>query len=309
MNYAMTSASGVLALTMFGDVLTAQGFVLARARSVAVTGFVSALAPAISSRLMRQKAGVRKIYAITASLAAGQVALASLILPETLSAKNRKPFTIANPFGFLKLFTYSKSMSKMIAATLCTNFPELKNLTDLYITWYRNETSIDLERFRSLVGLTMIPSGLFMVPSLTKFLGMFNFTTFANITMFSSFLSTAVMPWSGSSSSQQQLMYLSLLLMLPGVTGNSGATLRACSMKFGMDAGLTSGEYAGFQSNLKAIGGMVAPALYGRVYSYCKLHGRSPAFSWAVVMLMCTVMPEILWRSIPARDLPDLSKK
>jgi len=293
-------------LTMFGDVLSAKGFVVARANMVAISGIVSAIMPTVSARLMRQKAGARKVYAVAAALALGQASAAAVLLPETLPAGQRKPLALASPFGFLRLFTYSKSMTKMMLASLTTNFLELKNLNDLYITWYRNEVGVDPEHFRSLVGLTMIPSGLVLVPALIRQLGMFGFTAFANCTNAASWILTGLMPWSHS---QLKLMYLSLLLLLPGVTGNSGSALRACAMKYGTAAGLSSGEYAGCQANLKAIGGTLAPALYSRVYSYCKQRGRPPALCWAVVALVCSLLPEILWRSIPRAELTKLQEK
>lgn len=296
--------SGVGMMAMLGDVASGKEYAVGIS-TILSSGAASVIVTASLTALIRQKMGLRGVYAASAALATCQVFMGAVILEETLPSASRQPFDgYANPFTFWRLFTHNRSMTKMLFASAASHLLEQKTLIDFQLTWYR---SLDLSvvTFRTLLGFVGVCGQRSLGPAMIARLGMDSFTTISNTMCVASHLVHAFMPWSRKPS---RLMYLALVLMMPGCNGASGNSLKSWAAAYATRAGISNSEFAGQYANLRALVNSFAPALWANLYLAFQKAGLTPSLCWIILALLGNVMPELVWRSIPRKELLSIHK-
>lgn len=284
---------------------------MAFARVFGAAGWGVIAGPLIGSQVLARTKSVRSVYA-TAGLIAGALTLRnSMAIPETLATEKRRAFKgFVNPFAFLKLFSFNPSMTKMVLAAVFPSFAEGKNLHDIQMLWMRNDVKLTTEALGTFItvwGIACTFSGMRLVPMLMKTLGSRAYTTLANAGNAANYALVSTLP-KLSGVSQQALLYFALLLLLPGINGNNSSGCKGWAQSFAARSGLAPGEYAGYFANARALTTMLAPFVYGRIYENCQKRNVRPTIIWVIAAILGSLAPELLWRSIPASEMPDAPK-
>ena len=210
-----------------------------------------------------------------------------------------------------------------VAAALCS-FCEGKNLNDLGLLWLRNDcglSPLDIGNYITVWGVCCLVSGMRFVPWLIKQLGMRHFTTVTTATTLGYCITSALVPTLSGGNRTRSLFwgYAAFAMLFPGINAGYASCLKGWGTSHAAANGLSAGEYSGYFANLRALTVTLAPLIYGRIYSsLAAARDRkgagfvpSPGVAWGAAAVLGCVLPTLLWRSIPDKelDIPKAKRK
>ena len=82
----------------------------------------------------------------------------------------------------------------------------------------------------------------------------------------------------------------------------SKSALQGAATDHAVAAGFGRGEFSGYFNNLRATSVFLCPLIYGRLYAWLMERGVMPGRTWWLLMVVASLVPELLHRSIRDAD-------
>ena len=144
-------------------------------------------------------------------------------------------------------------------------------------------------------GIIMIFSGRTVAPRLIAALGPRTFTTIALLSQAAAFAVWGTAPTVAA-------VAIGLCLLVPGINAGSKSALQGAATDHAVAAGFGRGEFSGDFNNLRATSVFLCPLIYGRLYAWLMERGVMPGRTWWLLMVVASLVPELLHRSIRDAD-------
>jgi len=292
---ALTTMSGSTTCSaVLSDLTSGQGLAIQGAGLGSYAGLGCILGPFIGGQLIARTGNLRLPFAVGSITAGLQLLMVLSRFEETLMESKPFDFSAVNPFSFVRLFTKSPELAKLVTIGGLQCFPEGKNLSDFnqnyiltHVGWSQQMRSMFTVGF----GTIMMLGGRLAKYSLEMF-GQRGHTTLANwLTLI------ALGTWGARAKSLN--MWLGMLLLMP--TMERRTAIGAISTKEAIKCGFTRGEFAGLFANWRAVATAVAPVLYGRVHAMMAPKGL-PGAPYFVAGLVC-ILAEILHKTMSDEEM------
>jgi len=257
-----------------------------------------ALGPFIGSKLAGAQA-----FAVSAATFVGSLLWVSAKFPETLTEEGKKEFDLAacSPLRFLKLFR-GRTMSAVAATIGLQSFGDYPNIYDFNFLYMKSVLGYgqgEVGSFATAVGVTQILGGE-ATRAVIKASGQRTATVVSNA------LWVMSLSLLGTARSAQQLV-LALATMTFGHL--RGTPVSAYLQRHGQAAGLGRGEIVSAQMNLTALIKVVAPVLYGQLFSWATTKGRRMPGAPYFLICFLTVVAQLTFWSVDADKEPESSAR
>ena len=259
-NGAITTIAGsTMCSTMLSDLYSGSELANSYATLGAAAGAGAIIGSFLGGRIMAAGYSAQATFGAAAVLAAAQLVMDLLLVPETLLPERKAPFTLkfpymANPLAFTKLFTRGKTVRMLVLTAGLQCVPEGKNISDLQqIKMMGDIGASDAVRgnFVSAFGVCMVLGGKLAGTSIKMF-GKRGHTTLNNILTICAFLVFG-------RAKQMMGMWLGLILLLP--TMERRAATSAMATDHAVATGMGRGEYQAAFANFRALTVVMAPLL------------------------------------------------
>eukprot|EP01050_Picozoa_sp_SAG11_P018803 SAG11_NODE_2900_length_2851_cov_1.375727_2_plen_153_part_00 len=91
-------------------------------------------------------------------------------------------------------------------------------------------------------------------------------------------------------------------LLTPGINNLNAVAIKSQAATHAIVGGMGKGEFSAAMASLRALTFMIAPTLWGGIYSWCVKTGRNPGLSMVAAGLVGGLLPALLHRSIKQAD-------
>jgi len=279
------------------DLFEGKELAVAMARNQTFFGLGCALGPFIGSRL-----GGAKAFMGSSAMFVLSVLWLIIKFPETLTEKDKHQFDIlaCSPIRFLKLFQgrILGSLATTTALQSCGDYPNVYDFNFLYLKSVFGYGQTEVGSFATAVGVTQILGG--------EAMGLVIKATGQKFAVLASNVAYAAsMALLGTSRSVPQLA-VALFAM---TFGHLRATpVNAYLQQHGQRAMMGRAEIVSAQMNLTAIIKIVAPILYGYIFSWATSKGRRmPGMPYFCICLMVAIAQLCFWSINP--EIPKLFRR
>jgi len=259
--------------------------------------------PATAGILIKRR-GPRMAYALSATAAAAQLALLCTRFRETLPREQRRPAPgFVSPLSFARLVaSKSRRLRTLMCVGFLQTFCEPKTWNDMVQLYMRVDVGLPVDRighfFASFGMAGMLAKGF--TARIVMRRGAVFHTSLSNLAMVIGFLA-----WGASPSSRTTSIVLPLALAPLYLDHRAGVTSRANDLA--VEAGFGKGEFAALFGNLRALGIIVGPLMFGRLYAWgTTLQRRRPGLGfWAAALL--ALAAEVVHSTLPSGASEDLT--
>jgi len=284
-----TTCSAVLS-----DLSTGKGLAIQGAGLGMYAGIGCIFGPLLGGQLIARTGNFRLPFALGSVIAALQIVMILTCFEETIHEKKEFSWEAVNPFSWMRLFTKSPELAKLVTIGGLQCFPEGKNLSDFNQLFILNHVGWPQEtRSMFTVGFgACMTFGGRLAKQTIEVLGQRGHTSMSNW-----FTLIALSTWGVRPSGFN--MWLGLLLLLP--TMERRAAVSALATKEAVRCGFKRGEFAGLFANWRAVATAVAPVLYGKIHAFTVAKGF-PGAPYIVAGMMCMIA-EALHRSMTSKQM------
>lgn len=278
---------------------------LAKVGISAAAAFI--VGPASAGVLIKRR-GPRAAYALGAAAAAAQLLLLCARFRETLPPEQRRPAPgFVSPLSCARLVASpSRHLRTLTIVGLLQTFCEPKTWNDMVQLYMKVDVGLPVDRvghfFAAFGAAAMLAKG--MTARIVMRSGAAFHTSLSNVAMVVAFFAWGVAP-----SSKVTSVVLPLALAPLYLDHRAGVASRANDLA--VEAGFGKGEFAALFGNLRALGIIVGPLLFGRLYAWGRAEQRrQPGLGfWAAAFL--ALVAEVAHQTLPseAREQPACKPK
>ena len=292
---ALTTMSGsTTCMAILSDLTSGKGLAISGAGLGSMAGIGCILGPFIGGQLIARTGNLRLPFFFAAVTGLLQTVMILTCFEETIVKRKAFEWAAVNPFSWLRLFTKSNALAKLVTIGGLQCFPEGKNLSDLNQLYILNHVGWSQETrswFTVSFGGCMTFGGRFATKSL-EYLGQRGHTTMSNwMTLIA--LSTWGIKPSGFN------MWLGMLLLLP--TMERRTAISSLATQEALKCGFERGEFTGLFANWRAVATAIAPVMYGKILSVMAKRGF-PGAPYVVAGLIC-VLAEMIHKSMSNKEM------
>jgi len=254
------------------------------------------IGPATAGVLIKRR-GPRAAYALSAAAAAAQLSLLCVRFRETLAPEQRRPAKgFVSPLSCIRLlFSQSRPLRTLTVVGLLQTFCEPKTWNDMVQLYMRVDVGLPIDRvghfFAALGAAAVLAKGL--TARLVLRSGAAFHTSLSNLAMVVAFFA-----WGARPSSRFTSIVLPLALAPFYLDHRAGVTARANDLA--VEAGFGKGEFAALFGNLRSLGVVAGPLLFGRLNAWGgAAHRRRPGLGfWAAALL--ALAAEAVHQTLPS---------
>ena len=279
---------------MLADMFEGEALAAASARVMSQSGAAMLLLPMIGGRLAERGFGICYACSATFSLLKGLVEI--FCLQETLGTGLRKQESSAkdglgwaasvSPFGFLRLFRSGRELACLALAStisdVCDGTYEIDRHFGIDIA---GMTMTQDGLHASLRGASTVVGGRLVSPVLASMTNM-RFTLVCNL--------LGLLYFGVKSGARTPIVYMAA--QLPYVLGSGryrSAVVDAQLVKYALRAGMKEGETAAAQFNARAVGMVLAPQVYSRLFM--AFRETMPGAPYYLCMVLMFVQQALIW--------------
>jgi MFS family permease len=282
------------------------------AKAFASIGLALIVAPPLGTFIMSATGNVMNVYKLRLLFGLVQLIYTYGYVEETLQEKNVRPFRFidANPLSFLRLFTRGRTLATLALTVFFNCFAEGKSISSMMNGWLMGPPMrfpLKLQTlYTSLFGVAAFSSGTFLVPRMLKTFGPRRYTDVCNGVSALGFLISSAPMTLGKELSA----WGGLLFQAPGANNTASAACKGMALDQAVAAGFGRGEYGGMYSSLRSLAMVIAPGMYGMIYSRAQApvpvggaRGLPLGASWIAAALLGNLLPLLLHRTLSDKDL------
>jgi len=309
-----TTFSGTVMCTAgLRDVFHGGELGVVTAKTSGIVGLAIMMGPLIESIvLQRVKTGGERITFLLLSLVGCLNFAISSLTPETHSLAKRSTFNmssvlgVANPFGFVNIFTKgTPALKKLASVWTFQTMIDGKNMSDLSQIWMREHLKFSIAEIRNFMmgfGFASMLSGIKLTPALLKSFSVRMYTTFTNFTNLFGFSLRGMYV--------NKLCFFGCLpIMLPGVNGASGMALTPVVADHMNTSGFGVGESSAWLNNMRVLVSAAATLIYGYFYSWCRGRGIHPGYTYTLAGVLGAGVPQVLMQIVTDSELQLAARK